>query len=146
GIRLFVNALLAVLFFDLLILRLVGDSFFGAAVAIALWGACAWAFMIPQQGRLISVAPQLATLLVALHVTAVYAGTSTAAVFGGLVIVHWGGNWLLVCSAAFVLAGWVASILQEAVSAKAATTQTVPTFSRAKKLSNQGTIEGTTSR
>lgn len=109
GGRTIVNMALAVLVLDFGLIYLVGETFAGAVVGVAIWGVCGWAFVIPQQHRLISAAPQIAPVSIALHLSAVYAGTSLSGVIGALALQLAPAIMLVLVSAVFVLFGWVVS-------------------------------------
>jgi len=53
-----------------------------AALVIVIWGACGWGLLVPQQHRLIGLAPASAPLLLGLNSAALYVGVSTAGVIG----------------------------------------------------------------
>jgi predicted MFS family arabinose efflux permease len=50
--------------------------------AIVIWGVCGWGLLVPQQHRLIGLAPAAAPLLMGLNSAALYVGVSTAGVLG----------------------------------------------------------------
>jgi predicted MFS family arabinose efflux permease len=53
-----------------------------AALSIVVWGVCGWGLLVPQQHRLISLAPASAPLLLGLNSAALYVGVSAAGVVG----------------------------------------------------------------
>ncbi|KQW87260.1 MFS transporter [Massilia sp. Root418] len=53
-----------------------------AALSIVVWGLCGWGLIVPQQHRLISLAPASAPLLLGLNSAALYVGVSAAGVIG----------------------------------------------------------------
>jgi DHA1 family inner membrane transport protein len=53
-----------------------------AAVALVIWGVCGWGLLVPQQTRLITIAPSAAPLLLGLNSAALYVGVSAAGVIG----------------------------------------------------------------
>jgi predicted MFS family arabinose efflux permease len=53
-----------------------------AILAIVIWGVCGWGLLVPQQHRLIGLAPTAAPLLMGLNSAALYVGVSTAGVLG----------------------------------------------------------------
>jgi predicted MFS family arabinose efflux permease len=53
-----------------------------AVLAIVVWGLCGWGLLVPQQHRLIGLAPAAAPLLMGLNSAALYVGVSTAGVLG----------------------------------------------------------------
>ncbi|WP_430448845.1 MFS transporter [Rhodophyticola sp.] len=55
-----------------------------AALGMTLvWSLCAWSFMVPQQARLVALAPHFQGLLLALNASAIYVGASVGATLGG---------------------------------------------------------------
>lgn len=70
-----------------------------AALAF-LWGATSWAFMVPQQSRLVSIAPESQNVSLALNASAIYVGTALGSAAGGLVLDRLG----------FGALGWVGGI------------------------------------
>lgn len=57
-----------------------------AVLAIVVWGVCGWGLLVPQQHRLIGLAPAAAPLLMGLNSAALYVGVSSAGVLGGAAI------------------------------------------------------------
>jgi MFS transporter, DHA1 family, inner membrane transport protein len=57
-----------------------------AAIAIFVWGACAWGVLVPQQFQLVSLDPSMAAILVGLNTSATYVGVSVAGVMGAAAI------------------------------------------------------------
>ncbi|MEH6434733.1 MFS transporter [Massilia sp. DD77] len=53
-----------------------------AVPAVVIWGLCGWGLLVPQQHRLIGLAPAAAPLLIGLNSAALYVGVSTAGVIG----------------------------------------------------------------
>ena len=62
--------------------------------ALIVWGLCGWGLFVPQQHRLISIAPAAAPLLLGLNSAALYVGVSMSGLFGG-VAVTWFGSYAL---------------------------------------------------
>lgn len=52
--------------------------------ATLLWSTLGWAFMVPQQARLINAAPQSQSVVLALNAAAVYVGASVGSIIAGL--------------------------------------------------------------
>jgi DHA1 family purine base/nucleoside efflux pump-like MFS transporter len=77
---------LAILALSLGVLPLVAPSIVGAALVIGLWGLVGVAFTPAQQRYLLSIAPQAASVVLALNSSAVFLGTALGAVVGGIVI------------------------------------------------------------
>ena len=61
-----------------------------AVIAIVLWGACGWGTVVPQQHRLVSIAPAIAPVVLGLFNSATYIGTTMAGVIGAAGI-QWAG-------------------------------------------------------
>ncbi|BAO91051.1 MFS transporter [Caballeronia cordobensis] len=57
-----------------------------AAIAVTIWGACAWGVLVPQQFRLASLNPPMTAVLVGLNTSATYVGVSIAGTLGAAVI------------------------------------------------------------
>jgi predicted MFS family arabinose efflux permease len=53
---------------------------FGGVVAV--WSICSWSFMVPQQARLASLAPERVPVLFALNAAAIYVGGSIGSALG----------------------------------------------------------------
>jgi predicted MFS family arabinose efflux permease len=89
GSRVIINSTLAVLVLDFLALPWSSASLPTAAMAVAIWAVCGWGLLVPQQARLIGIAPGAAPLLMGLNSAALYIGVSTAGVLGaaGIAIV-----------------------------------------------------------
>ena len=115
GDRTFVNCVLAVLIFNFYFLSQSYLTFEWAVVGIAIWGVCAWAFVVPQQHRLLVVAPHIAPVLIALHLTAVYAGASASGVVGAIALQYIAPEQIALISALLIFCGWVMSELSGAM-------------------------------
>lgn len=80
-----------------------------AFIALAVWGLCGWGLLVPQQHRLVKIAPHVAPLLLALNSTATYAGLAFSGLFGGLLLLTIDKHYLSLVGAvsiavAFILA------------------------------------------
>jgi len=61
------------------------------AIALTLvWSLGAWSFMVPQQSRLIALAPQYQGLLLALNASAIYLGVSIGSTIGSFTLANGG--------------------------------------------------------
>ncbi|CAN7395707.1 MFS transporter [Pseudoduganella sp. LjRoot289] len=67
---------------DFALLPWASAHYWSAAVAIVIWGVCGWGMLVPQQHRLIGLAPTSAPLLLGLNSAALYIGVSLAGVLG----------------------------------------------------------------
>ena len=82
GSRVIINGTIAVLVLNFLALPWTSASLPAAAVALVIWGVCGWGLLVPQQARLIGIAPAAAPLLLGLNSAALYVGVSAAGVLG----------------------------------------------------------------
>jgi predicted MFS family arabinose efflux permease len=80
-------------------------------IALAIWGLCGWGLLVPQQHRLVKIAPQVAPLVLALNNTATYGGLACSGVIGGLVLAVMDGRYLSIVGAGLIA---VALVLAEA--------------------------------
>jgi predicted MFS family arabinose efflux permease len=60
------------------------------AVVVAVWSVCSWSFMVPQQARLASLAPERVPVLFALNAAAIYVGGSLGSALGGVTLQYIG--------------------------------------------------------
>lgn len=70
-----------------------------------LWGVVGWAFMAPQQSRIVSIAPKSQNVSLSLNASAIYVGAAIGSAIGGMVIEHLG----------FAALGWVTALAVIAV-------------------------------
>jgi predicted MFS family arabinose efflux permease len=82
-----------------------------ALAALTLWGLVGWGLLVPQQHRLVKLAPQVAPLLLALNNTATYGGLACSGALGGLVLLYIDRHYLAIVGAALIA---VALVLAEA--------------------------------
>ena len=82
GSRVIINGAIALLVLDFLLLPWTSASLPSAVVALLVWGVCGWGLVVPQQARLIGIAPAAAPLLMGLNSAALYVGVSAAGVIG----------------------------------------------------------------
>jgi len=111
GSRKVLIALMAVVLADFLLLPWTSASLWTAVPAILVWGSCGWAVMVPQQHRLVTVAPAIAPILLGLNNSATSLGTTAAGIVGAAGIQLLGGHQLGYIAAALVLAAMIASEL-----------------------------------
>jgi MFS transporter, DHA1 family, inner membrane transport protein len=82
-------------------------------IALVIWGLVGWGLLVPQQHRLIKVAPQSAPVLLALNNTATYSGLACSGALGGFVLLIVEARYLSIVGAAMIL---VALMLAEAAN------------------------------
>ncbi|MFI0191711.1 MFS transporter [Streptomyces sp. NPDC017082] len=87
---------------DLALLPLWSGSLAGAGVALFVWGATGWMYLVPQQHRLLSLSEASGPFTVALNSSALYLGIAIGGAVGGLLVNTRGPEWTAV--PAFVLA------------------------------------------
>ena len=86
GSGMVVRVMLLVLLVDFAVMPWASARPATAAGVMLVWGICGWGFVVPQQHRLIGIAPQSASILLALYTMAVYGGTSASSVIGALAL------------------------------------------------------------
>jgi predicted MFS family arabinose efflux permease len=101
GSRKVLVTMLALVLADFILLPWTGASLSTAIPAILVWGACGWGILVPQQYRLVSIAPPIAPILLGLNNSATFLGTTAAGIIGAAGIDEFGGHEL----------GWIAAVL-----------------------------------
>jgi DHA1 family inner membrane transport protein len=74
----------------LALLTVGSGSLLVTVAALSLWALFGFAYNTPQQARLIGMAGQAQTIVLAMNASAVYIGTATGGVVGGLTTAAWG--------------------------------------------------------
>ena len=97
GANLLVLVFLVALIVIQLVLPLVMTTISSGAIMLLLWGMSFALLFIPQQKRLLIIAPEHATVLLALNNSALYLGIAGGAAVGGLAL-----RWLTVSQLAWV--------------------------------------------
>jgi DHA1 family inner membrane transport protein len=82
-----------------------------AAIALTIWGLVGWGLLVPQQHRLVKIAPQVAPLLLALNNTATYGGLACSGILGGIVLLFMDRQYLSIVGAGLIA---IALVLAEA--------------------------------
>jgi predicted MFS family arabinose efflux permease len=80
-------------------------------IALTIWGLVGWGLLVPQQHRLVKLAPQVAPLLLALNNTATYGGLACSGALGGFVLLFIDARYLSIVGAGLIA---VALVLAEA--------------------------------
>jgi predicted MFS family arabinose efflux permease len=83
----------------------------GAVIALVIWGLCGWGLLVPQQHRLVKIAPEVAPVLLALNNTATYGGLACSGLIGGAVLLYVDPRYLSVVGAGLIA---IALVLAEA--------------------------------
>jgi predicted MFS family arabinose efflux permease len=101
--------MLSALIVDIALIPWTGANLWTAGVAIALWGACGWGILVPQQHRLVTLAPSIAPVVIGLNTSATYLGVTTAGVLGAVGLQSFGGHNLGLAGASLVAAAFIVS-------------------------------------
>ncbi len=109
GSRRVLVAMLAVVLADFILLPWTGGTLALAIPAVILWGACGWGSSVPQQHRIVGIAPQIAPIVLGLNNSAVFLGTTAAGLIGAAGIEMVGGEGLGTIAAVLVAAALVVS-------------------------------------
>jgi DHA1 family inner membrane transport protein len=78
-----------------------------ALISLVVWGLCGWGLLVPQQHRLVTIAPHVAPLLLALNNTATYGGVAASGLIGGIAISFSDGHYLGLVGAASIMLAFV---------------------------------------
>ncbi|MBS0249085.1 MAG: MFS transporter [Proteobacteria bacterium] len=82
GTRKVLVAMLVTLIIDIALTPWTGAYVWSSILAIAIWGACGWGILVPQQHRLVTLAPPIAPVVVGLNTSGTYLGVTMAGVVG----------------------------------------------------------------
>jgi MFS transporter, DHA1 family, inner membrane transport protein len=107
--RTIVNVALCVAIVNFCLLPWTSTHLASAMLALIVWGICGWGLIVPQQHRLVELAPNAAPLVLALNNTATYTGLACSAVLGGLILLFIDRHYLSVVGAGLITAALVLS-------------------------------------
>ena len=82
GSRQVILAMLTILAVDSALMPWTGARLWTAVPAIAIWGAAGWGLLVPQQHRLVGLAPSIAPVLLGLNTAGSFFGIAAAGVIG----------------------------------------------------------------
>jgi predicted MFS family arabinose efflux permease len=105
-----INAMLSVAVVNFCLLPWTSAHTAGTAIALTIWGVCGWGLLVPQQHRLVKIAPHVAPLLLALNNTATYTGLACAGVLGGLALLFIDPHYLSLFGAALIGIAFVLAV------------------------------------
>jgi predicted MFS family arabinose efflux permease len=111
GNRKVIFLLLTILVLVTALLPWASANLWAAAAAIAIWGACGWGYLVPQQHRLVTLAPQIAPVVLGLNTSCSYLGVSIGGVIGAIGLQTVDAHHLGLIGAALVLAAFIAAEL-----------------------------------
>ena len=70
------------------------ENIYAAMIAVFVWSFSGWATDVPQQYRLMTLAPDIAPVVLGWNASANYAGIALGAIFGGIVLATGSAIWL----------------------------------------------------
>lgn len=111
GSRRIINISLVVAILDFAFMPMFNGTFAGASVVLIIWGIAGWGILVPQQHRLIGIAPSKAPLVIALNAAAIYVGVSLSGALGAVVLHVLDPGFLGPVGAILILAGLVSAEL-----------------------------------
>ncbi len=111
GSRRIINISLVVAILDFAFMPMFNVTFAGASVVLVIWGIAGWGILVPQQHRLIGIAPSKAPLVIALNAAAIYVGVSLSGALGAVVLHVLDPSFLAPVGAILILAGLVSAEL-----------------------------------
>jgi predicted MFS family arabinose efflux permease len=82
GSRKVILTMLTVLAIDSALMPWTSAQLWTAVPAIVIWGAAGWGLLVPQQHRLVGLAPSIAPVLLGLNTAGSFFGISAAGVIG----------------------------------------------------------------
>jgi len=86
GSRRIINLAIAVVGLDFLALPAASTAVATAIPVLVVWGLCGWGVLVPQQHRLIGIAPALAPILLALNASTIYIAVAAAGALGAALL------------------------------------------------------------
>jgi predicted MFS family arabinose efflux permease len=105
--RSIINVMLCVAVINFCALPWTAAHTASAAISLAIWGVCGWGLIVPQQHRLVEIAPRVAPLLLALNNTATYGGLACSAVLGGVALLYIDRHYLSIVGAALIAIAFI---------------------------------------
>lgn len=131
GSRKVIVTILVLLAFFSAILPWIGSQLWIVAPVVCIWGACSWGQLVPQQFRLVALAPSIAPILMGLNSACSYAGMSLGGVVGALGIRTVGAHYLgLIGASLALLALLFAELANRTISASRFVPQELPNESK----------------
>jgi predicted MFS family arabinose efflux permease len=123
GSRKVIVTILILLAFFSAVLPWVGSQLWIVAPVVCMWGACSWGQLVPQQYRLVALAPSIAPILMGLNSACSYFGMSLGGVIGALGIRTVGAHHLGLIGAVIAI---IALIFAEIANMKISSSKFVP--------------------
>jgi predicted MFS family arabinose efflux permease len=105
--RRIIDAMLWIAILNFCLLPWASTSIVATAIALAVWGVCGWGLLVPQQHRLVEIAPHAAPVVLALNNTATYTGLACSGALGGVALLHIDPHYLSLPGAALIGIAWL---------------------------------------
>lgn len=105
GSRLALNLAILLVGLDFVLLPVASADLATTVPVLIVWGVCGWGMVVPQQHRLIGIAPSFAPILLALNGSAVYAAVAASGVIGAFLLPVMPAHHLGYVGAALVFVG-----------------------------------------
>jgi DHA1 family inner membrane transport protein len=122
GSRKVIFGMLLTLIVDLALVPWSGAHVWTAALSIAVFGAVGWGLLVPQQHRLVTLAPQTAPVVLGLNTACTYLGVTIAGVVGAIGIDALGAHFIPLVATVFCV---VALVVSELASRRIAATESI---------------------
>jgi predicted MFS family arabinose efflux permease len=111
GSRRVILGMLMVLIVDLVFIPWSSQAMWSAMLSIAVFGAVGWGLLVPQQHRLVSLAPQTAPVVLGLNTACTYLGVTTAGIVGAIGIDAVGAHNIPIIATMFCVVALMVSVL-----------------------------------
>lgn len=109
GTRKVLIAMLSILAINMALISWAGAWIWTGLLAIVVFGACGWGILVPQQHRLVHLAPTTAPMVLGLNTAATYFGVSMAGLLGAGALQVIGSHRLGLVSAALMICALLVS-------------------------------------
>ena len=86
-------------------------SLWTAVPVVFIWGAAGWGLLVPQQYRLVALAPSIAPVLLGLNTAGSFFGMSAAGLIGAAAIPIVGAHYLGLVSAGLAIVAFIVAEL-----------------------------------
>lgn len=119
--------MLSILAIDVALTPWTGANAWTAALAIAVWGACGWGILVPQQHRLVTLAPSIAPVVVGLNSSGTHLGVTMAGIVGAAGLQVMSAHQLgLIAAGMLVIALFVSELASRRIAGRSAKSPAVP--------------------
>ena len=111
GPRMVLVTALGALALDIFFIKWTGANLWSAAISIGLWGAFGWGVLVPQQTRLVSLAPKSAPVVLGFNTASTYLGVTAAGLIGAGALRAFGAHDLGIISTVLAVLALIVSEL-----------------------------------